>query len=56
MSFLQLLIPGLIPVSMLQDESGFGTVTQLADTGERLSSHLLLMEPINIFSPVSFLL
>ncbi len=41
--FSQLLIPGLTPASLLESESGFETVTQLADTGERPSSHLLSM-------------
>jgi hypothetical protein len=31
--FVQLFIPGLIPVSRLESASGFGIVTQVADTG-----------------------
>jgi hypothetical protein len=38
--FLQLLIPGLTPVSLLERELGLGMVTQLVDTGKRPSLHL----------------
>jgi hypothetical protein len=36
----QLLFPGLTLVSLLESESGFEIVTQLADTGKRPSSNL----------------
>jgi hypothetical protein len=32
--FFLLLIPGLTPVSLLESDSGFEIVTQLADTGK----------------------
>jgi hypothetical protein len=35
--FFQLLIPGFTPVSLLESNSGFEIVTQLADTGKRPS-------------------
>jgi hypothetical protein len=38
--FLQLLIPGLSLVSLLESESGFEIVTQLADAGKRPSLQL----------------
>jgi hypothetical protein len=40
--FFQLLIQELTPVSLLERESGFEIVTQLADTGKRPTSHLLV--------------
>ncbi len=45
--FLQVLKPGLIPVSLLESKPGLAIVNQLADTGKRSSSHLesLLLEP-----------
>jgi hypothetical protein len=38
--FFQLLVAGLTSVSLLEKESVFGIVTQLANTGERPSPHL----------------
>jgi hypothetical protein len=36
----QLIIPGLTPVSLLENESGFEIGTQLPDTGKLQSSRL----------------
>ncbi len=47
MCFFQLLIPGLTPVSLLENESGFEIVTQIADTEKdnlRISSPQYVVE------------
>jgi hypothetical protein len=46
--FFQLLIPRLTPLSLLERESGFETVTQLADTGNQPYSHLWSMLPSSV--------
>jgi hypothetical protein len=39
-SFVELLIPGMSPVLLLESESGFEIVTQFANTGQLPSCYL----------------